>query len=143
MITILSYVSKDMYQLDEIHVDFAKLMIDLTAGENVLIGRKVFEQDMQEKGIPGTKTHVLSRSHKFTGAKAVKEPTDFHEGYVLGGKSTIASMMPYSGLMILGIEKTNAQAGIKFPALNGWDLTEQIEEDTFIIRMYKHVRFTK
>lgn len=143
MITILSYVSNDYYMDIQMPTSFARFILDVVTGENVLIGRKTFEQEMQEQGTPGTKTFVLSRSHKFRGAKHVKEPSDFRDGFVMGGRSTIASMMPFAQNLILGVDKSNVGFGDKFPNITGFSLVETVPDDDFDVLFYKKVRFSK
>lgn len=135
MKTVIAYVSNDMKMDIPMNPDFAGYMLYITADENVLIGSKQFEQDMQEQGMPGTHTYVLSRHKRFTGAKQVTKPEDFKDGYIVGGKSTISSMLPYCNSIILGVDDKCHEFGISFPNIDDWNVVEEMKEAGYTIKL--------
>ena len=136
MNTILNYVSKDLIMDIPMQQEFAEMAVALISGENVIVGRKTFEQDMQEIPVPNAKQFILSRSHKFKGVKSVDSPEKFPGGYVLGGRSTIASFMPYAKFMILGVDNKEMTYGTMFPSLSDWYLAEMSEYEGFDFNLY-------
>jgi dihydrofolate reductase len=144
MNTIISYVSKQGSFDVPMNQYFAQFMITMTEYQNVLIGRKLFEQDMQETCMPNTNTFVLSRTHRFSGTKQVKDPADFRDGYIIGGRSTICSMLPYTQKIFLGISDLFYEYGEFFPKIDAFDLVETIPfpDDQFTIQILNKVRFS-
>ena len=137
MISIISYVSKDFVMLNTVPNEFASIMAHFIRDKNVLVGSKMLMQDFDGKALASNKTFVLSRKKQFAGTTKIHNPKDFTSGIVLGGRSTIASMMPYTDSIVLGIDNHTTTFGDTFPAMNGFVETNTLPHENFIIKIFE------
>lgn len=140
MITIMSYVSNNLLMYDDysyMPVEFMAEILNATENENILIGRKSWEYLWEGNLLPNRQIYVLSRKNKrYKGVKVIHEPSEFPGGVVLGGRSTISSMMPFAKEIVLGVSRKEAFRGLKFPRMNGFNSAEVILFDNFDLMTY-------
>ena len=141
MKTIIAFTSHDSIMGVGMPPSFAAFLMREVQNENVLIGSKLFEQDMQETPMKNIgKTYILSRSRKFTGTKHISDPKLFKEGYIIGGKSTISSMLPFADQVILGKSTKDEVFGEQFPSLEGFELSTLDVLPDFSLFVYEKKR---